>query len=240
MGMLQRAVRIIMPPQCGLCGSFTEGDGGLCATCWREAEFASGTVCECCGTVLPGTDDGPVLCDECLRVTRNWKNGRTAMRYAGAGRKLVLALKHGDRLDLVPVLGRMMAQVARPLLQTDTVIVPVPLHWTRLLRRRYNQSAVLAQEVGHLVGRPVSVDGLIRIRRTPPTEGMSREDRLLNQLDSIQPHPRRGGRLRGRHVLIIDDVMTTGATLSAATDGAFRAGAREVSVLTLARAAKDA
>ena len=137
------------------------------------------------------------------------------------------------------MLSAMLSRAARPLLSGDTVIVPVPLHWTRLFRRRFNQSALLAVETGRILGRPVVVDGLAKVHRTRPTEGMSREARLAVQQGSIRPHPKNGCRMRGRSVLIIDDVMTTGATLAAATEGARLAGAKQVCVLTLARAYKE-
>ncbi len=238
--MLHSVVRMVMPRQCAVCGALTETDSGLCGECWSETDFATGLCCSLCGVPLPGdVDEGPTHCDDCLKVHRPWSQGATVFGYSGAGRKMVLGLKHGDRQDLVPVLGKMMARVSKPLLTDDTVIVPVPLHWSRMLRRRYNQAALLAQSMAQILGQPVVLDGLQRVRKTRPTKGMDREERLSSQAGSIRPHPKNGCRMRGRPVLIVDDVMTTGATLAAATEGAKMAGARRVCVLTLARAHKE-
>ena len=236
--MLHSVVRMVLPRQCGLCDQLTDADFGLCPDCWATTDFVTGLVCDHCGVPLMGEDE-TALCDECLMEPRPWATGRTVFGYSGGGRKLVLSLKHGDRQDLVPMLSAMLSRAARPLLSDDTVIVPVPLHWTRMFRRRFNQSALLAAETGRILGRPVVVDGLAKVHRTRPTEGMSREARLAVQQGSIRPHPKNGCRMRGRSVLIIDDVMTTGATLAAATEGARLAGAKQVCVLTLARAYKE-
>lgn len=133
----------------------------------------------------------------------------------------------------------MAGQCRGPPLQDDTILVPVPLHWTRLLTRRYNQSALLAHWAAHHLHRPVAPDALIRTRRTHKLDGHSRDARFAALQGVIAPHPRRTA-LNGRHVLLIDDVMTSGATLAAATEAALAAGATGVCVLHLARVAKDA
>lgn len=241
MGALQSVIAAVYPPQCVSCGDATESDFGLCGPCWRDTGFIGGLTCDQCGTPLPGSDRGEqVLCDDCLRIARPWGHGRAVFLYQGNGRKLVLALKHGDRTDLARALGDWMARTARPLLRADTLIVPVPLHWTRLLTRRYNQSALLAQRLGVVLGLPVCPDALLRRRRTATLDGKSRDDRFAALQGALAPHPRRLARVRGRAVLLVDDVMTSGATLAAGTEALKRAGAREVSVLALARVTKDA
>lgn len=188
-----------------------------------------------------GDDQGDVLqCDDCMQIARPWARGRAAFVYGDVGRQLVLALKHGDRLDLSWPASGWMAARAAPLIADDTLIVPVPLHWSRLIRRKYNQSAVLAQDLGKRLNRQVLVDGLMRIRRTPVLDGVGRQDRFAVVAEVIAPHPKRGARLRGRPVLLVDDVMTSGATLAACTEAAHKAGAAQVNILTLARVVKDA
>jgi len=237
---LQSALRVIYPSQCISCGAMTESDFGLCGTCWRDTPFVSGLVCDLCGTPLPGEDAGEVAhCDDCMTVARPWTQGRAALVYHDNARKIVLGLKHGDRTDLARPAGAWMAMAAAPLWREDTVIVPVPLHWLRLLKRRYNQSALLANWVGKVAARPVCADALIRPARTRSLEGMTREARFAALSGAIAVHPGRGGQIRGRAVLLVDDVMTTGATLAACAQAALGAGAREVCVLLLARAVKE-
>ncbi|MBI1417191.1 MAG: ComF family protein [Limimaricola sp.] len=237
---MQTVVRALYPPQCVGCAALTTEDFGLCGACWRETPFISGLVCDCCGAPLPGHDDGlAVHCDDCLATPRPWAHGRAALRYEGTARRLVLALKHGDRTDLAQAAGRWMAQASGPLLRDDMLVVPVPLHWTRLLRRRFNQAALLARVVGGVTRMEVMPDLLVRSRRTHLLEGLGRDARFAMLDAAIYPHPKRGVQAAGRPVLLIDDVMTSGATLAAAAEAAQAAGATEVCVLTLARVCKD-
>lgn len=238
--MLQSIVRAVLPPQCTLCDAVTEAEGGLCPDCWRATWFISGAVCDKCGVPLVGDDDGHALCDDCLVIARPWDQGRSAFVYDGTGRKLVLSLKHGDRQDVVPVVAPMMARAAEPFLRDQALLVPVPLHWARLFKRRFNQAALLANAIARHKRLTSIPDALIRTRRTIPTEGMGRDDRFALMADAITAHPKHGAAMNGRPVVIVDDVMTSGATLAAATEAAYRAGATRVCVLTLARAVKDA
>lgn len=238
---LQAALHLLYPPQCLLCDTLVTTDFGLCGPCWRDTPFIAGLVCDLCGTPLPGDDPGhPVQCDDCLQLDRPWAHGRSAMLYRDNGRKLVLALKHGDRLDLAAPAAGWMLRAVRPILTPGMLVVPVPLHWTRLVQRRYNQSALLAVELAKRAGLDHCPDALIRGRNTHTQDGRTREGRFDNMTGAIQPHPSRGARLRGRDVLVIDDVMTSGATLSEAALACLGAGASGVSVAVLARVAKDA
>ncbi len=236
----QTAIRLVYPPRCISCGTMVESDFGLCGACWRDTPFISGLVCDVCGTQLPGQAAGPEYCDDCLGTARPWSRGRSALRYRDNGRRLVLALKHGDRQDLARPASAWMARAAQPILQPDTLIAPVPLHWLRLLSRRFNQAAVLAQGVARATGRDWCPDLLIRTRRTQSLGGLDREARHATLDRAISANPRRRDRVRDRPVLIVDDVMTSGATLSAATQACYAAGARDVCILTLARVGKDA
>lgn len=236
---LQSALRLIYPPQCLSCAERVEHDHALCPRCWRDTPFLRGLVCDGCGVPLPGeADSGPVVCDDCLRIARPWSRGRAAMLYDGNARRIVLGLKHADRLDLARACGRWLAAAARPLLAPGVLVAAVPLHWTRLLRRRYNQSAVLAQALAAEAGLECCPDLLVRRRRTPSQEGRDLSARFANLDGAIALHPRRGGRAEGRRVLLVDDVMTSGATLAAAAEACLAGGAAEVNVVVLARVAK--
>ena len=238
---MQRALRLIYPSECLLCRDLTESDFALCGACWRETPFTAGLVCDQCGIPLMGEDEGnPVHCDDCMTIARPWDRGRAAMSYRDNGRKIVLALKHGDRSDLARPAAKWMARVATPLMDDTSLLVPVPLHWSRLLARRYNQSAMLTQALSKETGVPVGVDSLVRIRRTKTLGGQSRDQRFATLDGAIRPHPKRGVRMSGKTVVLVDDVMTSGATLAACADAARSAGAAKVHVLILARAGKDA
>lgn len=239
--LMQSLVRAVYPPQCVHCGGLTEADFGLCGTCWRDAHFIGGLVCDHCGLPLPGDSRGEaVVCDDCMATARPWAQGRAVFLYRDVGRRLVLALKHGDRTDLARSAGTWMAHAAAPILREGAVIVPIPLHWRRLLRRRYNQAALLARRIGDVAGHEVIPDALVRPQRTRPLDGHSREARFAALDSAIRPHPRRAAALAGRPVLLVDDVMTSGATLAAATTALLSAGVTEVCVQVLARVAKDA
>ena len=238
---MQTAVNAVFPPDCVCCGAPVETEFGLCATCWGDTPFITGASCDQCGTPLPGSDPEPGLrCDDCLTIARPWDKGRAVFTYAGNGRKLVLRLKHGDQPAIARAAGKWMATRAAPLITDDTLIVPIPLHWWRLFRRRVNQSALLAQALANETGAAMAPDALRRTRRTETQDGKDREGRFANLRDSIHPHPRRGHILAGRDVLLVDDVMTSGATFAAAAQACHDAGAENVCVVALARVAKDA
>ena len=199
--------------------------------------FIRGTTCCRCGVPLPGEAPGDEAaeCDDCMGGPRRWDRGSAAAVYDGTGRRMVLALKHGDRQDLVPVMARWMApHVAYG---DGLAVVPVPIHWRRMVRRRFNQSALLARALARLLDAEYLPDALIRTRATPPQEGLSRDARFRLQADTIRPHPRRGAALAGRRVLIVDDVMTSGATMAAAAVAAGAASRIEAAVF--ARVVKD-
>jgi predicted amidophosphoribosyltransferase len=235
MRLLQRALTLIYPDQCCLCTSLVDRNGGLCADCWRDMPFLSGVTCDMCGASLPGEgDDGKAFCDACLATPMPWQTGRAALSYRGSARRLVLGLKHGDRTDLVPAAARWMARAGRDVLAAQPVLVPVPVFWTRLVWRRYNQAAELAKQIGQDTGCPVLVEGLRRTRRTPMLDGMTPDQRfqMLGQVIAASPA------LVAAEVCLIDDVMTSGATLSSCAKACHVAGVKQISVLVLARVEK--
>jgi ComF family protein len=227
----------IYPPRCIACAEATDAAHGLCPACWRDTHFIAGTTCPKCGVPLIGEAGPEDLCESCRRHPPAWDRGAAALLYQGAGRRIVLALKHGDRLDTARPLAGWMAAAGRELLADADLIAPVPLHWRRLVMRRYNQSAELARRLARLAGRPAVLDLLVRRRFTTPQEGMDRAARAANQEGAFAVNPRRAGVPAGRAVLLVDDVLTSGATLSACADCLRAAGAARIDVLALARVA---
>ena len=183
---------------------------------------------------------GTFLCDDCIKIERPWQRGRSALLYKDNGRRVVLGLKHGDRQDAVGPAAKWMAAVASDIIRPNMLLIPIPLHWSRLLKRRYNQAALLAQDVVGQLDLAWCPDALQRLKRTQSLDGMGRDERFAHLEGVIKAHPRRRHSMIGRSVLLVDDVMTSGATLAAATIACLEGGAANVSVLTLARVAKDA
>ena len=198
--------------------------------------FISGTVCEGCGVPLPGEADGFRLeCDSCMRHPRPWNQGRSALLYEGQGRRLVLAFKHGDRTEIADTAAGWLQRASEQLLDGHPLVCPVPLHWTRLLKRKYNQSALLARGAGPARGAG-ALPGPAKTRSANTGAGGENAGSALSDPGLCHNCPRgRKARIKGRAVLIVDDVMTSGATLSACTDACLQAGAAEVRVAVLAR-----
>lgn len=240
MGM-QALLHLIYPPQCLTCDALVTTDFGLCPACWRDTPFITGLTCTKCGAPLPGEDRAEeVLCDDCLTIARPWSQGRAALIYGENARKLVLALKHGDRIDLARPAAQWMMQAVAPILMPGMIVAPVPLHWRRLLQRRYNQAALLSAGVARLANLVHCPDLLQRCRSTGNQDGRSRDGRFANMASALTIHPRRQHLVEGRHILLVDDVMTSGATLASASEACLAQGAIGISVLVMARVVKDA
>ena len=238
--MLPAAIRAIYPPSCMGCAEPALEDHALCGRCWRDTPFISGLVCDLCGVALPGegaSSDG-LVCDDCMKIARPWNRGRSTLEYRDRARRFVLQLKHGDRTDLARPLAAWMARAAQPLLTGPALLVPVPLHRTRLFARRYNQAALLAKGMGESLDQPTGLDVLLRTVRTPLLGGLNRDERFRTLADIFAVSQKRRDQIEDRHILLVDDVMTTGATLAACTEALMAAGAQIVDVVTLARATK--
>ena len=236
---LARVTRWLYPPQCCLCGALTADDGHLCGSCWRDMPFLTGLGCDACGASLPGArDDGVHFCDDCMTMARPWSRGRAALSYRDRGRHVVLALKHGDRLDLTRPAAAWMATAGRDLLKEAALLLPVPIARGRLFRRKYNQAAELSRALSRVTGVACCPDALERTQATRPQDGMDIAARFRNVENVIRVAPDRMERVKGGKIVLIDDVMTSGATLSACAGPLIEAGAVTVDVLVLARVEK--
>ena len=235
---LVRAVDLIMPPRCPRCGGLVDRQGDLCGVCWTALRFLDAPVCDRCGIPLP--DPEAFCCAACHADPPVWDRARAALRYDPASARLILAFKNGARFQAVGGFARWMARAGAPLLGECDLIVPVPLHRWRLWRRGHNQSAILARALGKLTGLPVELGLLRRVRATESQRGKGAAARARNitmRCFAVSGAWRR--RLDGRRVLLVDDVLTTGATLGACAGILKGAGADMVNALVLARVARD-
>lgn len=233
---MQKLLRAIYVPHCLVCQKVVQDEFRLCSECWRGFEFLGDRVCDTCGIdIIGATLDKVNYCETCTHLERAWARGRSALKYSHVSARFMQALKYGGREDLFKPAALWMLPYARLLVKNDTVIVPVPLHWSRLLRRRYNQAAGLAVALAKLLDRPVACDALWRKRPTVAQKKMDFSTRFNNMKDAISYNPRTKYDVTKRSVLLIDDVMTSGATLNAAAIACKKAGVRDVSTLVLMR-----
>lgn len=235
---LVRLVDLVLPPRCPRCGGMVGRQGDLCGACWRALRFLEAPVCDRCGIPLP--DPEAFCCAACHADPPVWDRARGALRYDPASARLVLAFKNGGRFQAVAGFARWMARAGAPLLGESDLIVPVPLHRWRLWRRGHNQAAILALALGRVTGLPVELGLLKRVRATDSQRGKGASARARNvtaRAFAVSGAWRQ--RLDGKRVLLVDDVLTTGATLGACADILKGAGAIQVNALVLARVARE-
>ena len=227
---------LVFPPLCIACRQ-PGGSQGFCAACWSEVQFLDGPLCTRCGIPFDVPLEGE--CAACLAHPPSFDKARAILRYDDVSRTPILGLKHADRLDLVPGFGQWLERAGRDLIGGSDLIVPVPLHRFRLWRRRYNQAAELARALSRRTGLAVDTGAVIRSRPTPSQGAMpSAKARRRNVLGAF--HVPNREHVAGRHILLVDDVLTTGATAEAASRALRRAGAAGVQILALARVVRAA
>jgi ComF family protein len=228
---------VLLPPRCAICGAEVDRQGLLCADCFRQTGFISEPFCARCGVPFGSAAVGgpEQLCPACRAEPPVFGRARAALRYDAQGRRLILPFKHADRTELTAVLTPHMARAGARLLRDADVLVPVPLHRWRLLYRRYNQAALLAKALGRLAGRSCVVDALRRVRPTVALGEKTAAERAAEVADAFAVRRSRAGLVQGQRALLIDDVMTSGATANACASALLAAGATSVDVLVAAR-----
>jgi ComF family protein len=226
----------LLPPQCLLCQSASvDRPGRLCPACWGRIAFLDGAGCARCGLPLPQPLGPSALCAACAARPPLYDRARAAFRYDAVSRVLVTRFKYADRLEAAASFAAWMARAGAPLLAETDALVPVPLHRLRLFTRRYNQAAVLARQIGRQSGVAVWPDLLVRRRATSPQVGLSGAARQSNVRHAFGLRPARAARLAGARIVLVDDVLTTGATVEACARVLREGGAAAVDVLCLAR-----
>jgi ComF family protein len=237
-GTLKRAagaaLDLVLPPRCLACGVTVAAVQALCPACWSEIAFLGPPQCACCGRPFAEAAGEETLCGACLKRRPLYRRARAVCRYDEASKGLILAFKHGDRTDCAPALARWLARAGAGLIEDCELMAPVPLHWTRLFTRRFNQAAMLALAAGRLADKPVVPGLLERRKRTPPQGRGTRDQRRRNVAGAFAVAPRHRPLVADRRILLIDDVLTTGSTAEACTRALLGAGAASVDVLTLA------
>ncbi|MBK19223.1 MAG: amidophosphoribosyltransferase [Rhodospirillaceae bacterium] len=241
---LSRSVKfvsdLLLPRRCIACGEVVESEGAFCASCWPEIRFLSEPLCSACGFPFEFDHGVDAICGACHREPPLYHRARAVFRYDDTSRNALLAFKHSDRTDVAPAFAGMMAQAGASFLAEADLIVPVPLHRRRLLSRRYNQSAILALALGKMTLVPAFPDLLVRTRATPSQSGLGAKARHRNVAGAFALRNDMAKKILDKRVLLIDDVMTTGATVLACTKTLLAGGAASVDVLTLARVVRPA
>lgn len=234
-----RLIDIVLPPRCPFTGEIVDSTGTVSPAAWAALSFIAAPYCDACGfpfefSVPKGASE--TLCAACLSDRPAYKHARAALVYNDASRDFILGFKHGDQMHSVVAMVPWLKQAGAGLLADAEVVVPVPLHRWRLLRRRYNQAAVIGRAVATACGKDFLPDALTRTRATPTQGHLKAKERAQNVKRAFAVHP--GRNVTGKKILLVDDVYTTGATINECVKVLLKAGAAEVSVLTLARVVK--
>ncbi len=232
-------VDFVFPPRCPLCGEGLSSQGGLCVDCWEQLVIPGQPACQSCARPFGDTVPEGRTCQPC-RISPPRHDGiAAATLYNETSRKLVLAFKHGNRIALAPMMARLIASRIEAV-DEHWLIVPVPLHRWRLWQRGFNQAALLAGEIARLTGARLSVDALVRLKATPMLGGLGARERERVLAGTIGIHARKANQITGANVLLIDDVLTSGATTDACIAVLKQAGANRVMVGCFARVLDEA
>ncbi len=229
----------ILPPRCIATGEVVDRQGMISPKFWSELGFIEAPLCNTCGIPFSFPAAEGTVCVSCLDYPPEFDQARSAVVYNEASRKLVLDFKYGDRLNAVHTFAPWLIRAGKDLLDKTDFILPVPLHRQKLWQRRFNQSAIIAQELAKRAGKEWIADALLRLRATVPQKGLSKKERDLNVKNAFGLNARYAETLKGKNVMLIDDVFTSGATLNECARTLRKAGAAAVYILTVARVTKE-
>jgi len=234
---LRGAVAFALPPRCPGCGTVVSEDHSFCLECWRSLDFLGGPACGQCGTPIALAFEEDARCGACLADPPPFDRARAAVAYGPIARALALKLKYGRRPGIALTMARPMRRVGEAMLE-GALVVPVPLHRWRLWSRGYNQAALIARALVRERGE-LALDLIERPRRTPPLRGLGRLARERAVSGAFRLAPDWKDRVKGRRIVLVDDVYTTGATAKGCARVLKRAGAAEVNLLCWARVVRD-
>jgi ComF family protein len=228
-------IGLVYPPTCVACAAATGEPHALCARCWSNLRFIERPYCERLGTPFAIDHGATLLSPAAIADPPVFGRARAVARYDDTARALVHRLKFGDSPDLAQALGAMMARAGAELLADADIVVPVPLHQSRLWRRRFNQAMMLGRVVAAKAGRPCDPFLLARVKRTRSQVGLTKAQRRENLQGAFRVPSEARPKLMGKRVLLVDDVLTSGSTANACARALLRAGAASVDVLAFAR-----
>lgn len=228
----------LTPPLCPISGEEVSGPKLLSPEGWSALHFIEPPFCKRCGVPFSADYGAGVECPSCIAEPPVFDCARAALVYDDASHRLVVGFKHADRTELTAMFAEWMRRAGMSLITSDSFIVPTPLHHRRLISRRYNQSALLAAALAKETGAILALDAVKRVRATPPQKDLSAEARRRNVAGAFKVSEKRLEALRNAHVILVDDVLTTGATLSALAKCLLNAGVARVDALVLARVVK--
>jgi ComF family protein len=228
-----------LPPRCLGCHSLIQSHSSLCLSCWNQLTFITSPQCLLCGFPFELEMQKQTLCGDCIKQKPKFKQARASLIYTDSSKKLILPYKHGDALHFTPLFTNWLFHTGKDFFPEIDIIVPVPLHWTRLIKRRYNQAALLSLALSKKT-KLSHLPTLLKRRKMTKSQGqLSSLQRLRNVQNAFTVPSKYLQRLNQQHVLLIDDVYTSGATINACTYTLLKNGAKTVSVLTVARVIKN-
>ena len=227
----------LLPPTCPVCHKRVAENLTICSKCFAQLEFIGNRKCSVCGKPLDVIVPGMAVCGECLKKAPHFRHAEAVFKYNDISKKLILAFKHSDHIELTRLMTKWMSQACGNVIENNQILIPVPLHWSRLFKRKYNQSALLAQELAkqyHKVYNPLI---LLRNKYTKSQGHLSQKERQKNVTGVFEV--KRSQLIKGKSILLIDDVFTTGATANECARVLLKAGAKSVDVLTFARVVRE-
>nr|WP_295967240.1 ComF family protein [uncultured Bartonella sp.] len=232
-------MNLLFPPTCPGCGVFVEKTGTICPECWKQLHFITKPYCPVMGTPFTYDQGEGFLSGEAIQSPPPFTRARSVVAHFGLARSLVTRLKYGDRTELAPFMAEWMTIAGKELIESADMIVPIPLHYRRFLKRTYNQATELSRNIARSTGKPLQPFVLKRQKNTRQQVGLLKKARQRNMIGAFIVPEKEKAKIKDKRILLVDDVFTTGATVRSATKALLRGGAKSVDVLTFSRVLPD-